>query len=106
MGEDQASDQASPTPLAASGAGADKGFADQPSADPVKPCGKKTWVAIELTDRQGRPVPNVGYRIELPDGRRVEGKLDGMGTAGVNGIDPGNCKITFPELDAKSWNPL
>lgn len=104
MGENTTSDQAATTPLAASGAGADSKFADEPSADPVKPCQKKTWVAIELKDNQGNPVPNESYKIELPDGRMVTGALDAMGTAGVDGIDPGTCNISFPNLDAKSWS--
>jgi hypothetical protein len=100
-----AKDPTTPSPLAASGAGADKNFADQPATDPVKPCQKKTWVAIELKDNEGNPVPGEAYRIELPDGRVMEGNLDQMGTAGVNLIDPGNCKITFTNLHAKSWKP-
>lgn len=69
------------------------------------PCKKKTWIAIELLDDEGQPVPGKAYRIELPDGRKVEGQLDAKGTAGVNGIDPGTCQVTFPDLDAKSWKP-
>ncbi len=63
----------------------------------------KTWVEIELLDKQGQPVPNEPYRIELPDGTASEGSTDDRGRARVDGIDPGNCKISFPSLDQSSW---
>jgi hypothetical protein len=94
---------ASPSTLQAAGSGADNDFSDQPGRGPLQECKKKTWVGIELLDSKGKPVPGKPYRVELPDGRVVEGALDQMGTAGVSGIDPGNCKITFPNLDARSW---
>ena len=92
--------------LVDSGAGADSGFAEQPAAGPVQPCRRKTWVGIELKDTNGRPTEGEAYRIRLPDGRMVEGTLDGMGTAGVMGIDPGTASVSFPNLDAKDWKQL
>jgi hypothetical protein len=50
------------------------------------------------------PVPGKAYKITLPDGETVaEGTLDDKGFARVEGIDPGTCKITFPELDKDAW---
>jgi type VI secretion system secreted protein VgrG len=60
-------------------------------------------VEIELLDQAGKPVPNEPYQIELPDGSTTEGNLDSQGQARVDGIDPGNCKISFPNIDKKSW---
>jgi len=57
-----------------------------------------------LLDQAGKPVPGEAYRIELPDGSIKEGNLDSQGQARVDGIDPGNCKITFPNIDKKSWH--
>ena len=64
-----------------------------------------TWIAIELVDDSAppRPVPYARYRITLPDGSPREGRLDAMGLARVDGIDPGTCKVTFPDLDRKTW---
>jgi type VI secretion system secreted protein VgrG len=56
-----------------------------------------------LLDQTGKPVPGEAYQIELPDGSTVEGNLDSKGLARVDGIDPGNCKISFPNIDKKSW---
>ena len=64
---------------------------------------KKSWIEIELLDQQGKPVPDEEYQVELPDGSTVDGNLDGMGLARVDGIDPGTCKITFPNLDKRIW---
>jgi hypothetical protein len=64
----------------------------------------KTWISIELKDGHGAPVAGEPYKLELPDGRIIEGKLDRMGTAGVSGIDPGQCKVTFPRRAGSTWN--
>ncbi len=71
-------------------------------APPKSPTGH--WVEIELLDQAGKPVAGEAYRIELPDGSIKEGNLDSQGQARVDGIDPGNCKITFPNIDKKSWH--
>ncbi len=42
--------------------------------------------------------------ITLPDGSTVAtGTTDEKGRARVEGIDPGTCKVTFPELDKDAW---
>jgi hypothetical protein len=63
----------------------------------------KTWISIELKDAAGKPVAREKYVIVLPDGTKVEGVLDSMGMAGVSGIDPGQCKVSFPRLDGSEW---
>jgi hypothetical protein len=65
--------------------------------------GKTSWVEIALVDEQGNPVAGEQYQIVVPDGSAVEGPLDAKGLARVEGIDPGNCKITFPNLDKSTW---
>jgi len=66
---------------------------------------KKSWIEIELVDDENEPVPGERYRITLPDGETAaEGTLDDKGFARVEGIDPGTCKVTFPELDKDAWN--
>ena len=66
---------------------------------------KRDWIEIVLVDDQGRPSPGEPYLLTLPDGTTVEsGTLDEKGFARVEGIEPGTCKITFPNLDKKSWS--
>jgi type VI secretion system secreted protein VgrG len=65
---------------------------------------KKSWVEIELVDEDNNPIPGEKYKITLPDGKTVaEGTLDESGFARVDGIDPGTCKVTFPNLDKDAW---
>lgn len=64
------------------------------------------WIEIELLDEENQPVPGEGYRIELPNGSVVEGALNSKGRARHDGIRPGNCKITFPNLDKEAWEKM
>ncbi len=67
---------------------------------------KKSWIEIVLVDQDDKPVPGEAYRITLPDGTTLaEGTLDEKGFAREDGIDPGTCKVTFPNLDKESWEP-
>src|ERR1035438_1658656 len=79
----------------------------------VAPCGsvppptvlsqdKKHWVEIALVDKDGNPIAGENYAITVPGGSVVTGSLNSKGRARVNGIDPGTCKITFPDLDQHS----
>jgi len=67
---------------------------------------KKHWIEIELRDDRGHAVPGERYRITLPDGTTLaEGTLDEKGRARVDGIDPGTCQVTFPDLHKTTWRP-
>lgn len=65
---------------------------------------QKTWIEIELVDSDGNPVPNEPYSIHLPDGTDQAGCTDSQGMARLDGIDPGNCSITFTALDKQAWS--
>jgi hypothetical protein len=69
-----------------------------------KPKEKKAWIEIILVDNDGKPMSGVKYRITPPSGAPVEGTLDQNGQAGLYQIEPGNCKITFPDLDREAWD--
>ncbi|HEX5046091.1 MAG TPA: hypothetical protein VFX89_03140 [Gammaproteobacteria bacterium] len=66
---------------------------------------KKSWIEIELVDEANEPVPGEVYEITLPDGSVAKGTLDGKGFARVEGIEPGTCQVTFPDLDKDAWEP-
>ncbi len=69
-----------------------------------KPKEKKAWIEIILVDAEGKPMPGVRYRITPPGGAPKEGRLNEHGQAGLYEIEPGNCKITFPDLDKDVWD--
>jgi type VI secretion system secreted protein VgrG len=79
---------------------------------PVKPfkppteeeANKKTsWVEVEMVDEDGEPVAGEKYEITLPDGRVAKGTTNEKGLARIEGIDPGSCKVSFPNLDKSAW---
>lgn len=62
------------------------------------------WIGIRLFDDNGQPLPGEPYRVILADGTTVaRGRLNNKGEAYVAGIDPGSCQVTFPDLDARTW---
>ncbi len=75
--------------------------------EPHKPDEEKTsWIEIEMVDEEDEPVTGEKYKITLPDDTLAEGTLDNNGFARVDGIDPGTCKVTFPELDKDAWEKI
>jgi hypothetical protein len=71
----------------------------------VQPC-PLVWIEIELVDEKNQPVSGEEYRIELTDGSVAEGTLDSQGKARHDGIPPGSCKVTFPNLDKEAWERI
>lgn len=69
---------------------------------------EKTFVAVQLLsdEPEPKPVPFKRYRIILPDESVREGQLDQYGRALITGIDPGTCKVSFPEIDAADWKAV
>jgi hypothetical protein len=64
-------------------------------------------VELCLVDAKGDPVPGEDYRVELPDGRVVEGRLDARGVALVTGIvGSGTCRVNFPRWDKDAWKAM
>lgn len=67
------------------------------------PQGPTEWVAIELVDQDDKPVGMIRYKVIGPDGVEHTGLTDSDGRARVEGLSPGNCTITFPDLHAGEW---
>jgi len=80
---------------------------DSPAKRPTpapSPSTKLTWIEIRLVDDDGNPVPGVAYEITFPDGSIRSGSLSARGTARYDQIEPGQCVVKFPELDAQEWD--
>jgi len=56
------------------------------------------WIAIELVDEDGAPVPNAKYRIVLPDGGIRTGATNASGKGEVTKTVDGVCSVSFPGL--------
>ncbi len=68
--------------------------------------GPKSWIEVELVDGEDKPIAGERFELQLPDGETVyRGTTDANGIARVEGIDPGQCSITFPDLDEEAWEP-
>ncbi len=104
------------TSLEAAENDADKDFWYDPVGAVLQPCSpdparkrisqnRKHWIEIALVDEDGNPVPDVAYKIRLPDGTEQTGNLDSRGLARIDGILPGTCRVSFPDLDKGSWKP-
>jgi hypothetical protein len=63
---------------------------------------KSAWIGISLAV-SGQPVPGAAWEVKLPNGETVEGRLDGNGKTRLEGLDPGQCTVTFPELDRRGF---
>jgi hypothetical protein len=63
-----------------------------------------TWVSIELLDQDGAPMAFERFVVIAGNGVTREGRLDVRGRAKVDGLVPGDCKVTFPALDAREWS--
>ncbi len=59
---------------------------------------KAAWIEIQMNDKGGFGVANTKFTLETPDGQIIHGVTDGNGLGRVEGIQPGNHKITFPDL--------
>lgn len=77
-----------------------------PSSEPGgsgDPTSEKSWVDVQLLDEDGEPIAGERYILKLTDGSIREGSLGADGRVRVNGIDPGNCVVSFPDLHTKEW---
>ncbi len=65
-----------------------------------------SWIEIELVGEDDKPIPGEAYRVTLADGSVASGTLDEKGFVRVEGIEPGTCRVTFPDLDAGAWEKI
>jgi hypothetical protein len=96
-----------PTPGATATPEATEPVPPPPSAPPAdRPATDLSWIEIELVDDQENPVGGIRYRAVLPDGSVRQGSLDSRGRARLEEINPGECEISFPEVDGREWEPV
>ncbi len=84
-----------------------KGRYGEQTVAPFKPAEAATeeeqkelsWVEISLEDEDGLPVAGEPYKVVLPDKSVAVGTTDDKGHVRIEGFDPGQCEISFPNLD-------
>ncbi len=76
-----------------------------PPQTPEEQAEKFSWIEVKLHDQNGKPVPGEMCTITLPDNTVWSGTLDGKGFVRVEGIKPGQCKVTFPRRYKTVWTP-
>jgi len=59
------------------------------------------WIEIELVDDLGHPVPGEKYIVIAPNGMAT-GTLNENGFVRLNYLNPGQCRVIFPELDRRA----
>jgi type VI secretion system secreted protein VgrG len=91
----------------AGGGGGGGGGSDAPSHDPKSEENKEKthWIEVQMLDDAGQPIPSESVEVTTPDGSVSGGTTDEKGVYRVEHIDPGNCQITFPNLDKDAWEP-
>ncbi len=79
-----------------------------PNSNIVQQCPsepKPHWIEIELIAEDDQPVPWERYEVTLPNGSVRQGFLGSDGRARIDNIqDAGQCRVTFPDLDAAAWD--
>jgi len=64
---------------------------------------EKTWIAVKLVGEDGEGVSGISYEVTDTKGKVHRGRTDMQGVGHVAGLDPGSCKVRFPELDKDAW---
>ena len=50
---------------------------------------------LKLVDQDGKAIGNVGYKVFLPNGKIISGKLDGNGKAKIDDVPPGQVRVAY-----------
>jgi hypothetical protein len=82
----------------------------EPAETPSQAAGRQKqelhWIEIVLVDDAGEPVAGEPYLLELPDGSVRNGALDKDGQAHIGELPTGGqCRVCFPQIDAREWRP-
>jgi len=63
---------------------------------------EKDWIEVQVLFSDGAAFDG-RCSIELPGGRKVVGPPGKAGTVRIDSVDPGQCNVTFPDLDSAMW---
>lgn len=63
------------------------------------------FLELHLRDSDGAAVAFASFRVTAVDGSVRTGLLDGDGRVRLEGLPPGACRVSFPELHGDDWGP-
>jgi hypothetical protein len=58
---------------------------------------RNDWITLYLVDFDGTPLPDMRYRLTLPDGLVKVGAGDGRGIAHEESVPAGSCTLALDE---------
>ena len=81
--------------------------AARPSATPAPPAEEApaeelAWIEIEVLNADGTPAVGTPYKIELPDGKILQGRVDPRGMIRREKVPEGTCKVWLPDVESVS----
>lgn len=65
---------------------------------------EKDWIEVEVLFEDGSPFDG-NCCVALPGGKKSNGPPGEAGVIRIDELDPGDCKVTFPELDSPVFSP-
>jgi len=65
---------------------------------------EKATLEIHMVDLNKKPQEGVAFKIDMPDGGSVSGKLDKEGHGRAKSSSAGVFTVTFPDLDGADWD--
>lgn len=85
------------------GAAAAEAPAEASAPPPADEATDTAWIEVVLVGEDDAPIAGERYRLELPDGRTIEGRTNADGRIRAEGIPAGECALTFLDLDETAW---
>jgi len=76
-----------------------------PPTSPTPPGEQVPLSALEVVvvDQEGKPQSGIRYEVEDANGKIHEGTTNPEGLVRVDGLPPGMCKVSLPDLDTADW---
>lgn len=74
-------------------------------AAPPPPATGPAWVEVAVTGADGEALPYQKVQVTDASGVTRVAFSDGTGIARIEGMAPGSCRVTLPDLDQSSWEP-
>ena len=80
---------------------------DSTSQKPIAPLDDaQHWIEVQLLGEDDEAISGARCQIVLPNGQTIVRTTDRFGLVRVDGVDAGDCEISFPDLDREAVEAL